>query len=72
MHTKADYKGTYYRQAVDGIWVHTDGRVILDKDNHPVRKFPDLPATLSSEIEGVSRSQRDCYQSFLLYHIRQR
>ena len=25
---------------------------VLDHDNHPLRIFPDLPLTLSSEIEG--------------------
>ncbi|MCJ1393449.1 hypothetical protein MMC18_006324 [Xylographa bjoerkii] len=29
-----------------------DGRVVLDKDNHRVRLFEDLPQTCSSEMEG--------------------
>ena len=29
-----------------------DKKVVLDHDNHPVRDFEDIPATLSSEAEG--------------------
>ena len=67
IHKKANYKGKYYRKPVERIWEHTDGRVILDKDNHPVRKIPDLPATLSSEVEGVSETQRPSILSPMLY-----
>ena len=29
-----------------------DGRIVLDGYDHPVREFPELPATLSTEMSG--------------------
>ena len=33
------------------VWYHRD-RIVLDGDNHPVKKYTEIPATCSSEIEG--------------------
>ena len=34
-----------------GNWIH-DGRVLLDRKNHPVKCWPGLNKTLSTEIES--------------------
>ena len=34
-----------------GNWIH-DGYVLLDSKNHPVKNWPGLNKTLSSEVEG--------------------
>ena len=34
-----------------GNWIY-DGYVLLDSNNHPVKKWPGLNKTLSSEIEA--------------------
>ena len=33
-----------------GSWIHND-QIVLDADNHPVRNFRNLPATISSKVE---------------------
>ena len=30
----------------------TDISEVIDQDNHPIRDLPDLPLTISSEVEG--------------------
>ena len=39
------------RPRVAAIWYHGD-QIVLDGDNHPVKRYKEIPATCSSEIEG--------------------
>ena len=47
---RRNYKELYAGQD-PGKMMH-NGRLVVDHDNHPVYMFPDLPATLSSAVEG--------------------
>lgn len=42
-----EYKGP----DVSTGWMHFGHKIVLDQDNHPVRDFSDIPATLSSAVE---------------------
>ena len=45
---KRDYRDPVYEVP---IWMD-HGRVVLDPDNHPVKRFREIPTTCSSEMEG--------------------
>ena len=47
---RKEYKELYAGQD-PGKMMH-NGRLVVDHDNHPVYTFPDLPATISSAVEG--------------------
>lgn len=47
---RKQYKELYAGQD-PGEMMH-NGRLVVDHDNHPIYMFPDLPATISSAVEG--------------------
>lgn len=44
-------KPDQYRKKPEGVKTHL-GKVLLDPYDHPIRSFPELPATLSTETKG--------------------
>ncbi|MDI1486689.1 MAG: hypothetical protein OHK93_005949 [Ramalina farinacea] len=50
-HERNGWRDDYYRQRAQ-VWIHTDGRMVIDHDRNPMYIHPDLPDTLSSAVEG--------------------
>lgn len=50
-HERNGWRDDYYRQRAQ-VWIHTDGRMVIDHDRNPMYRHPDLPDTLSSAVEG--------------------
>ena len=34
-------------------WMEINGRIVIDRDNRPVRDWPELPLTISGQVEGL-------------------
>ena len=47
-----DYVSGEFVEKKPPDWLLEDGTVVLDTYGHPVRKFPNIPSTLSSELEA--------------------
>ena len=50
-HERNEWRDDYHRQRAQ-VWIHTDGRMVIDHDRNPMYIHPDLPDTLSSAVEG--------------------
>ena len=50
-HERNGWRDDYHGQRAQ-VWIHTDGRMVIDHDRNPMYRHPDLPDTLSSAIEG--------------------
>ena len=46
-----DYRPGAFVEKNPPDWILEDGTVVLDLNGHPVRKFKNIPSTLSSAIE---------------------
>ena len=50
-HERNGWRDEYHGRRAQ-VWIHVDGRIVIDHDRNPMYRHPDLPDTLSSAIEG--------------------